>query len=855
MSSRLIQLNVRNFLGIDAVQIEPDGNLVVLNGPNGAGKAQPLSEPVLTPTGWRAMGELKPGDRVVGVDGKPVDILSVHPQTEREVWKITFSDGSWTRCSPDHLWTVRKWKRRSKIERTLTTAEILEIGLQPNAGGPGRWEIPLVETAVHREALDFPVDPWQLGVLLGDGHIVNDGKVNGHVVLTTDAEILERLGVRGRRDPSRRSDKVLVGSSSKWRSALADLGLLGTHSWDKFVPAQYLLGSADQRSALLAGLLDTDGHASPTGGVEFSSTSEALTDAVVELVQSLGGIAKKSGPRITQYTHNDEKRDGRPSWRVRVTVPFNPFTLSRKRDAYVPNGERTRMGRWISAIERVEDEDCQCIRIDRADGLYLTRHHIVTHNTSILTAIWALLASKAGLKNIDQPVHNGKGTAVIEGVIDLGDGETLRITRSFTAAGGMNIKVMAGDGSMAVRSPETALKKLFTSISFDPLAFSKMKGKEQVEVYLRAVDTELDLDELNVKRAQIYDQRTEINREVDTVTKTLQGLPESTASAEDEEVSGASILAEQQAAQEQIEKRWRYNESLNAKLREFDQNTARVTELRRLLEEAEEDQASNESEIGVIQAEIAKLPPDPNLTGFAERLTAIEETNRQIRLAKQRAALEVSRDEGEAEAQKYSALLDAIDMSKRAVIAKVPQIVPGLTFDEEGMIFNGVPLAQASGSERLLVSCQVGIALNPEVRVMTVQDGPLLDTSSMELLERIADEHDFQVWIERQMGTDAEGVGFTISEGHVIARPAAGKTGTIMMEPQVGNITGVVGGPVDMEAIKFTAQDPPPIPDDEMDDEAAVDAFFETLGIDGEPEPEPPTDDAPPIWEALDDEF
>lgn len=497
----------------------------------------------------------------------------------------------------------------------------------------------------------------------------------------------------------------------------------------------------------------------------------------------------------------------------------------------------------------------EAVQIEPDGNLVVLNGSNASGKTTILTAIWALLASKAGLKNIDEPVRHGQKTAVIEGVIEMGDGETLRITRSFTAAGGMNIKVMAGDGSMAVRSPETALKKLFTSISFDPLAFSKMKGKEQVEVYLRAVDTELDLDELNVKRAEIFDQRTEINREVDTVTKTLQGLPESTASAEDEEVSGASILAEQQAAQEQIEKRWRYNESLNAKLREFDQNTARVTELRRLLEEAEEDQASNESEIGVIQAEIAKLPPDPDLTGFAERLTAIEETNRQIRLAKQRAALEVSRDEGEAEAQKYSALLDAIDMSKRAVIAKVPQIVPGLTFDEEGMIFNGVPLAQASGSERLLVSCQVGIALNPEVRVMTVQDGPLLDAASMKLLNDIADEHDFQVWIERQMGTDAEGVGFTISEGHVIARPAAGKTGTIMMEPQVGNITGVVGGPVDMEAIKFTAQDPPPIPDDEMDDEAAVDAFFETLGIDGEPEPEPPTDDAPPIWEANDGEF
>jgi len=475
--------------------------------------------------------------------------------------------------------------------------------------------------------------------------------------------------------------------------------------------------------------------------------------------------------------------------------------------------------------------------------------------TSILTAIWALLASKAGLKNIDQPVHDGATTAVIEGVIDLGDGETLRITRSFTAAGGMNIKVMAGDGSMAVRSPETALKKLFTSISFDPLAFSKMKGKEQVEVYLRAVDTELDLDELNVKRAEIFDQRTEINREVTAATATLQGLAESTASADDEEVSGASIMAERDAAQAIIDERERAVRLAQTRGHEYEMAKDRVKELEGELARAvilrDEAKADHDAAVDLATA----LPPAPDTSGFAERLTAIEETNRQIRLAKQRRALEESATANETEARKLTDALDKIDADKRAVIAKVPQIVPGLTFDEEGMIFNGVPLAQASGSERLLVSCQMGIALNPEVRVMTVQDGPLLDEASMKLLNDIADEHDFQVWIERQMGTDAEGVGFTISEGHVIARPAAGKTGTIMMEPQTGNITGVVGGPVDMEAIEFTAQDPPPIPDDEMDDEAAVDAFFEALGIDGDPEAEPPADDAPPIWEANDGEF
>ena len=473
----------------------------------------------------------------------------------------------------------------------------------------------------------------------------------------------------------------------------------------------------------------------------------------------------------------------------------------------------------------------EAVQIEPDGNLVVLNGSNASGKTTILTAIWALLASKAGLKNIDEPVRHGQKTAVIEGVIEMGDGETLRITRSFTAAGGMNIKVMAGDGSMAVRSPETALKKLFTSISFDPLAFSKMKGKEQVEVYLRAVDTELDLDELNVKRAEIFDQRTEINREVTAATATLQGLAESTASADDEEVSGASILAEQQAAQEQIEKRWRYNESLNAKLREFDQNTARVTELRRLLEEAEEDQASNESEIGVIQAEIAKLPPDPNLTGFAERLTAIEETNRQIRLAKQRRALEESATANETEARKLTDALDKIDADKRAVIAKVPQIVPGLTFDEEGMIFNGVPLAQASGSERLLVSCQMGIALNPEVRVMTVQDGPLLDEASMKLLNDIADEHDFQVFVER---VGNEEVGFTISEGRVVSRPS--RPGSDLME---GAILGAAA------AIDANVLNGSPGADDEY-----IDLEDERPEDDGYGD-----DDAPPIWETMNDEF
>ena len=546
----------------------------------------------------------------------------------------------------------------------------------------------------------------------------------------------------------------------------------------------------------------------------------------------------------------------------------------------------------------------EAVQIEPDGNLVVLNGSNASGKTTILTAIWALLASKAGLKNIDEPVRHGQKTAVIEGVIEMGDGETLRITRSFTAAGGMNIKVMAGDGSMAVRSPETALKKLFTSISFDPLAFSKMKGKEQVEVYLRAVDTELDLDELNVKRAEIFDQRTEINREVTAATATLQGLAESTASADDEEVSGASIMAERDAAQAIIDERERAVRLAQTRGHEYEMAKDRVkdleSELARAIALRDEAKADHAAAVDATTA----LPPAPDTSGFAERLTEIEETNRQIRLAKQRRALKESATANETEARKLTDALDKIDADKRAVIAKVPQIVPGLTFDEEGMIFNGVPLAQASGSERLLVSCQVGMALNPTVRVMTVQDGPLLDTASMEMLERLAEEKDFTVWIERQLGTDAEGVGFTISEGKVIARPASSREPDITSHinsadtdyaeiladfgpdsetysaEEIAEMDEHAGRPLDLadQAVIDATRHP-----DEVEDEAAVDAFFEALGTDGggivegsdeynsivfaaitdpagtiaslDPEAEPPADDAPPIWEANDGEF
>ena len=71
-----------------------------------AGKALPNSEPVLTANGFVPMNKLQVGDQVIGSDGKPTDIVGVYPQGTQEIFKVYFKDGTYARCTHDHLWAV-----------------------------------------------------------------------------------------------------------------------------------------------------------------------------------------------------------------------------------------------------------------------------------------------------------------------------------------------------------------------------------------------------------------------------------------------------------------------------------------------------------------------------------------------------------------------------------------------------------------------------------------------------------------------------------------------------------------------------------------------------------------------------
>ena len=356
----------------------------------GLGKAQPLDAKVLTPDGWQRMGDLGVGDEVIDARGGTSRVVGVYPQGEREVYRVTFSDGSSTECCDEHLWQVISpvQKYRGSGPRVLPLREIR--GSLVDGSGNRRHFVPLVAPVAFPER-DLPLHPYLLGVLLGDGGIAH------RVLLSSaDAELIEYAGSLlpagvGMSYTGQGVDYGIRSPGRGIRNAVADelrgLGLMGCRSEAKFVPEEYKFAPVADRLELLRGLLDTDGHVRPAdNNVEFCSVSRRLAADVQFLVQSLGGTAPIRTKRTT----------GQPAYRMSIALPagINPFRLGRKAGAYHARGKYP-PSRAIVSVEPAGVKPVQCIRVDAPDHLYVTDDFIVTHNT---VQVLALLESRRALR-------------------------------------------------------------------------------------------------------------------------------------------------------------------------------------------------------------------------------------------------------------------------------------------------------------------------------------------------------------------------------------------------------------------------------------------------------------------------
>ena len=387
------------------------------------GKAQPLDAKILTSTGWVEMGSIKKGDFVIGSSGKPVRVTGVFPQGKKEVFTVKTVDGS-VECCEEHLWSVLNNKNKMS---TLTTRQILESGLPQTVPSTGRLrskyflpERPVVDFSPTEVA----IDPYVLGLLLGDGGFTHDGimfasadpSLNDSVFAESSrlncrvGSHFSRDGVEGFYIWGTGTKKV---GSNPLREALRTYGLEKARSNTKFIPDEYKYGTVETRLAVLQGLFDTDGWVHAVSGADICLSSESMINDLKEIAQSLGGkayVKSKGVPK--RYREDDLYHSRLPAFLLHISFDdgvTNPFRLSRKADKFKFSGVRK------LPILDVRSEgvlkEMQCISVDAEDSLYITNDFMLTHNTINFALLYGM-----GAKSLGEQLALDKEEA--EGLID-----------------------------------------------------------------------------------------------------------------------------------------------------------------------------------------------------------------------------------------------------------------------------------------------------------------------------------------------------------------------------------------------------------------------------------------------------
>lgn len=383
--------------------------------------------------------------------------------------------------------------------------------------------------------------------------------------------------------------------------------------------------------------------------------------------------------------------------------------------------------------------------------------------SSLLDSIMYLIAGNAVLP--DQPIRQGSTKAEIEAELKqypgtdkdevlIGD---LRVKKVFTSSGAPTLRITTKDG-IPISSPQTILDQLCVKVTFDPLAFTRMEPQKQVDTLRMLVG--LDFSEMNKKQKEIYEARTTTNREV-VAKRAKMNLLGSAQEAPDVEVSVAELMKQLNAIRDHN----KANDTLRAKTpgingyhieakKVVDETQMELLGLRIKLENTEQRLVDEQAVLAVKakdsedhQTAVSKLA-DKSEDDIQAQINTADEVNSKVRANRQRAEAKAELERLEKKSVEQTNDHDAITAEREKQLAEAKFPLPGLGFDDSGVLLHGVPFNQAGTAAKIKASMAIGLALNPRLRVVLIRDGSLLDDESMKVVADMAAEHKAQCWIE-----------------------------------------------------------------------------------------------------------
>lgn len=346
------------------------------------------------------IGDCEVGDEIYDDQGELTTIIGKYPQGIRPVYKITLIDGRELMCGLDHNWWVRDNSRRKFFKRT--TREMLDDYLMyreswKNRKNPYtfRYSIPTAQP-VNYPKRDLPIDPYLLGLWLGDGS-------NYYSKITTiDKEISDyiyKYAKNNNLNVTKDGDLTYIinggdrSKSNKWNNkntfdlALKELQLYRA----KRIPYTYIRSSIDQRMELLKGLMDTDGSCDRSGAIEFSTTDLPLANTFEELCRSLGIVVKRT-EKQGSYKKDGKKILGKLVYRFILFTSKPVFKLPRKLANQTSKPKYENLCSIVN-IEYSHHDYTTCIEVNNNSHLFLTDGYTITHNSEMEASYFGMNAT------------------------------------------------------------------------------------------------------------------------------------------------------------------------------------------------------------------------------------------------------------------------------------------------------------------------------------------------------------------------------------------------------------------------------------------------------------------------------
>lgn len=373
--------------------------------------------------------------------------------------------------------------------------------------------------------------------------------------------------------------------------------------------------------------------------------------------------------------------------------------------------------------------------------------------SSFIDAITELFDPK-GSKLTPKPIREGADEARAEYVDeDL----QLRISRVWKKNGTAGtLTVEATDGAK-YSQPSAVVASLLGGAIFDPVAFLNLDEKKQRDALLEKVDLPFDLDELAREKAGAEERRLIAGREVKRLQGALDSLPKPTEDAPAVEVSSSEILAQIDEAQ-RITREWQSADATyDAAAARYDEIDRQIADLIRQRDEVQERQQAAAEKLN-------SLPKQIDIAPLQQRLQDLDEVNRAVRDRRAYEATSESLSHADLAHATAQEELDQIDAKKRAGLAKAKFPVDGLSVDEDGVTFDGVPFGQVNSAMRRRVAFAIATAGDPKLKLVIVKDGDLLDADSLAAIREVADERGYTVLVERDRD-ESRKIGFTVRDG------------------------------------------------------------------------------------------